>query len=199
MAERPLRHLATLFKPYSAEPPPGLSGSARPDLFTRLAGIAVPHFVSVVMRLGGDKELPLLPIARNRKAVRVAERRIVARDSDVVQLTLVEPDGATLRGWHPGAHIDVHLPSGRMRQYSLCGDPSKQREYRIAVRRIPDGGGGSIEVHQLTVGQIVEISEPRNAFMMPVPNSGSRAEKLRFVAGGSASLRSCRWSGSPTS
>ena len=184
MAERPFRQLATFFKPYSGEPPPRLSGSGRPDLFTRLAGIAVPHFVSVVMRLGGDKELPELPVVRNRTAVRIAERRIVARDADVVALTLVDPDGAPLPRWHAGAHIDLHLPSGRTRQYSLCGDPGEEREYRIAVRRIPDGGGGSIEAHELAVGRIVEISEPRNAFMMPVPGSGSGAEKLRFLAGG---------------
>jgi len=180
-----LRHqLATFIKPYSGEPPPRLSGSGRPDLFTRLAGIAVPHFVSVVMRLGGDKESPELPLVRNRSAVRIADRRVVARDADVVALTLVDPAGAPLPRWHAGAHIDVHLPSGRTRQYSLCGDPGEEREYRIAVRHIPDGGSCSIEVHELAVGQIIEISEPRNAFMMPVPGSGSGAEKLRFLAGG---------------
>jgi ferredoxin-NADP reductase len=184
MADRPLRQLASFVKPYSGEPPPRLSGSGRPDLFTRLAGMAVPHFVSVVMRLGGDNELPELPLVRNRTPVRIAGRRIVARDADVVALTLVDPDGAPLPRWHAGAHIDLHLPSGRTRQYSLCGDPAQEREYRIAVRHIAGGGGGSIEVHALTVGQIVEISEPRNAFMMPVPGSGSEADKLRFLAGG---------------
>ena len=114
----------------------------------------------------------------------VVDRRRVAQDEDVVQLTLVAPDGTKLPEWHAGAHIDLHLPSGRMPQYSLCGDPRQEREYRIAVRRIPGGGGGSVEVHGLVVGQIVEISEPRNAFMMPLPGSGSRAEKLRFIAGG---------------
>jgi ferredoxin-NADP reductase len=66
----------------------------------------------------------------------------------------------------------------------LCGDPAREREYRIAVRRISDGAGGSVEVHGLATGQTVEISDPRNAFMMPLPGSASRAEKLRFVAGG---------------
>ena len=184
MADGLRRQLAGFIKPYSGQPPPRLSGSGRPDLFTRLAGIAVPHFVSVVMRLGGDKELPELPLVRNRSAVRIADRRIVARDADVVALTLVDPDGAPLPRWHPGAHIDLHLPSGRTRQYSLCGDPEREFEYRIAVRHIAGGGGCSIEVHELSVGQIIEISEPRNAFMMPVPGSGSGAEKLRFLAGG---------------
>jgi ferredoxin-NADP reductase len=182
MGER--RGLAQLFEPYSSSPPPALNGTARPDLFTRLAGIAVPNFVSVIMGLGGDKELPELPAASNRRAMRVADRRIVARDANVAELTLVDADGAALPGWHPGAHVDVHLPSGRMRQYSLCGDPAKTSEYRIAVRHIPDGGGGSVEIHGLTIDDCVEISTPRNGFMMPVPGSASQAAQLRFIAGG---------------
>ena len=47
----------------------------------------------------------------------------VATDPEVVALTLAAPDGAELPGWHAGAHIDVYLPSGRTRHYSLCGDP----------------------------------------------------------------------------
>jgi ferredoxin-NADP reductase len=178
------RQLSGLFKPYPGEPPPGLYGSHRPDLLIRLAGMAVPHFVSVVMRLGGDKELPELPVAVNRTPMRIVDRRRIATDADVVALTLTASDGAPLPTWHAGAHIDLHLASGRTRQYSLCGDPRNAREYRIAVRRIADGGGGSVEVHGLNVGQIVDISAPRNAFMMPVPGSGSRADKLRFIAGG---------------
>ena len=176
--------MRSFFKPYGGEPPPGLYRAARPDFFIRLAGTAVPHFVSVVTRLGGDQELPELPLAVNRRAMLVVDRRVVAHDEDVVQLTFAAPDGTKLREWHPGAHIDLHLPSGRTRQYSLCGDPSQEREYRIAVRRIPGGGGGSVEVHGLGVGDTVEISVPRNAFMMPLPGSASRSEKLRFLAGG---------------
>ncbi|OBF25122.1 PDR/VanB family oxidoreductase [Mycobacterium sp. ACS4331] len=176
--------MSRLLKPYSGTPPPALDGSSRPDLLTRIAGAAVPHFVSVVMALGGDGELPALPQVRNRRPVRIAERRIVARDDTVAQLTLVDPDGAGLPRWHAGAHIDIHLPSGRIRQYSLCGDPARQHEYRIAVRRIPRGGGGSIEMHELVVGDTVEISTPRNGFLMPAPGSGSKADRLRFVAGG---------------
>ncbi|MGE0219019.1 PDR/VanB family oxidoreductase [Mycolicibacterium sp.] len=182
MVER--RLLVRWLRPYTGEPPPALDGSSRSDLLTRFAGIAVPHFVSAVMRLGGDAEPPQLPTAHNRKTVRVAGRQIVARDADVVALTLTDPAAAALPRWHPGAHVDVHLPSGRVRQYSLCGDPADEDEYRIAVRRVPHGGGGSIEAHHLTVGQLIEISAPRNGFMMPVPGSGSRAERLRFVAAG---------------
>lgn len=176
--------LARLLKPYSGEPPPGLYRPASQDLLIRVVGTAVPHFLSALMKLGGDQELPDLPEVVNRRPVLITRRRLVATDDDVVELTLVPVDGGTLRGWHAGAHIDVYLPSGRTRQYSLCGDPDNAGEYRIAVRRISYGGGGSIEMHSFDVGQTIDISAPRNAFMMPLPGSSSRAERLHFIAGG---------------
>lgn len=115
----------------------------------------------------------------------VRHRRVVARDQNVVELTLSAPDGSPLPCWHAGAHIDVHLPSGRVRQYSLCGNPQSRGAYRIAVRRIPDGGGGSIEVHDdLVPGSTVHTSGPRNAFPLSVPGYGSPSRRLRFIAGG---------------
>lgn len=176
--------LTRLLRPYTGEPPPGLYRPRSQDLLIRAVGTVVPHFLSVIMKLGGDEELPELPRVVNRRTMVVQRRRLVARDDDVVELTLMAADGAKLQTWHPGAHIDLHLPSGHTRQYSLCGDPSREREYRIAVRRIADGGGGSLEAHGLTRGQRVEVSDPRNAFMMPLPGSGSRTERIRFIAGG---------------
>jgi hypothetical protein len=79
------------------------------------------------------------PVRRTQTAV-VTKRELVA--PDVVALTLADPDGALLPSWTPGAHIDVQLPSGRRRQYSLCGPPGRRTDYRIAIRRIADGGGG---------------------------------------------------------
>jgi ferredoxin-NADP reductase len=176
--------LTRLLRPYTGEPPPGLYRPRSQDLLIRAVGTVVPHFLSVIMKLGGNDQLPELPRVVNRRAMVVEGRRLVARDDDVVELTLVAADGMRLQTWHPGAHIDLHLPSGHTRQYSLCGDPSREHEYRIAVRRIADGGGGSVEAHGLAPGQRVEISDPRNAFMMPVPGSGSRTERIRFIAGG---------------
>ncbi|MGE2721925.1 PDR/VanB family oxidoreductase [Mycolicibacterium celeriflavum] len=118
-------------------------------------------------------------------ALRVADRQVVARDENVVALTLVAADDTPLPRWHPGSHIDIALPSGLVRQYSLCGDPAQTDRYRIAVRRIPDGGGGSIEVHDaLAPGAMVTSHGPRNAFPLTVPGHGSPARRLRFVAGG---------------
>jgi ferredoxin-NADP reductase len=114
-------------------------------------------------------------------ALTVTDRRVVAHDQDVVTLTLV---GEQLSRWHPGAHIDIHLPSGLVRQYSLCGDSATPDTYRIAVRRIPDGGGGSMEMHDLQIGATVTTQGPRNAFPLTVPGYGSPAQRFRFIAGG---------------
>ncbi|MBF6219391.1 oxidoreductase [Nocardia abscessus] len=120
-----------------------------------------------------------------RLALVVTERRIEARDQDVVSLRLAAPDGRVLPPWRPGAHLDLELPSGRLRQYSLCGDPADVRAYRVAVRRIPEGGGGSVEAHDaLPAGSPIVVRGPRNAFPFAVPGHGSPAARLHFVAGG---------------
>ncbi|WP_062990008.1 PDR/VanB family oxidoreductase [Nocardia anaemiae] len=121
----------------------------------------------------------------HRLSLVVTGRRIEAHNQDVVSLRLESPDARELPPWRPGAHLDLELPSGRMRQYSLCGDPADTRGYRIAVRRIPDGGGGSVEVHdELPVGSRTVVRGPRNAFPFAVPGHGSPAARLHFVAGG---------------
>ncbi|WP_040820611.1 PDR/VanB family oxidoreductase [Nocardia jiangxiensis] len=120
-----------------------------------------------------------------RIALTVAQRRVEAHDTDVVSLLLTAPDGRALPPWRPGAHLDLELPSGRLRQYSLCGDPAERHAYRIAVRRIPDGEGGSREVHEsLTVGSSVTVRGPRNAFPFVLPGHGSDTARVHFVAGG---------------
>jgi ferredoxin-NADP reductase len=142
--------------------------------------------VSGMFALSGAVRKPLPPkdIARGIDLV-VADRTVVAHDQDVIALNLAAADGAPLPRWHPGAHIDVHLPSGRVRQYSLCGDPSDRDHYRIAVRRIPAGGGGSIELHdELPVGSTLTTNGPRNAFPLTVPGYGSPTQRFRFIAGG---------------
>lgn len=152
-----------------------------PAPFLGLADAAITGFWAVT-----GWRRPTLPESRDRSlTLTVVDRRLVAHDENVVALTLAAADGSTLPPWHPGAHLDIHLPSGRVRQYSLCGDPSVGTEYRIAVRRIPDGGGGSIEVHDgLPVGSTVTTNGPRNAFPLSVPGYGSPTQRLRFVAGG---------------
>jgi ferredoxin-NADP reductase len=151
---------------------------------TPLLGAADAAFSAVLAVTGTRRVVP--PPARDRTlALTVTDRVMVARDENVVALTLTAAGGSPLPSWHPGAHLDIHLPSGRVRQYSLCGDPAWRSQYRIAVRRIPDGGGGSMEVHdRLPVGSVITTSGPRNAFPLSVPGYGSPTRRLRFIAGG---------------
>ena len=84
-----------------------------------------------------------------------AVRRIVLRD----------PDGWELPRFTAGAHIDVHLPQGGVRQFSLSGDPAVRDRYELAVLARRDGRGGSSWIHDsLAVGDTVYASLPRNHF-----------------------------------
>jgi ferredoxin-NADP reductase/DMSO/TMAO reductase YedYZ heme-binding membrane subunit len=97
----------------------------------------------------------------------------------VVSLELRGERGEVLPAWSPGAHIKVVLPSGRVRRYSLYGEPHRRDRYRIAVLRQDSGQGGSREFHDLLrVGGRLRVSEPSNVFPLK-PASG-----YVFVAGG---------------
>ena len=97
----------------------------------------------------------------------------------VVVLELRSCTGARLPSWQPGAHIDLLLPGGLIRQYSLCGDPHDQHAYTIAVLREENGRGGSRLIHdELRAGDEVRIRGPRNHFGLV------RSEKYTFIAGG---------------
>lgn len=105
--------------------------------------------------------------------------------ADVLELTLVHPDGEELPAWTPGAHVDVLLPSGKVRTYSLCGDPADRSCYRIAVLRVADGRGGSRELHDLACSGSTAAAErrlpvrtPRNDFELV------DAPSYLFLAGG---------------
>lgn len=108
----------------------------------------------------------------------LASREILCEDNAVVRLTFASTDGADVPAWTPGMHLDFTLPSGRRRQYSLCGDPAARSTYTVAVRYIPDGGGGSTEMHSLEEGAAVTVRGPRNGF--PFVPRGNAV----FVAGG---------------
>ncbi|MGH8965540.1 MAG: hypothetical protein ACRDXB_09470, partial [Actinomycetes bacterium] len=76
--------------------------------------------------------------------LRVTAKTLVAED--VLALELASPTGLRLRDWTPGAHIDLVLPNGVTRQYSLCGDRWDPLRYRIGVLREQAGRGGSAYV-----------------------------------------------------
>ncbi len=103
----------------------------------------------------------------------------INRESDcVLSLVLEHPLEEALPEWEPGAHVDVMLPNGVLRQYSLCSEPGKP-DWRIAVLREPNGRGGSAYVHdQLQPGTKVQIRAPRNNFAL------AAATEYVFIAGG---------------
>ncbi|MGW5426088.1 PDR/VanB family oxidoreductase [Streptomyces sp. NPDC004059] len=104
----------------------------------------------------------------------VTSRETVAEG--VVQLRL---EGRDLPRWEPGAHLDLVLPSGLVRQYSLCGDPEDTSSYTVATRLVEGGRGGSREVHeQVTEGMELVVRGPRNRFPLV------EAPSYVFVAGG---------------
>jgi predicted metal-dependent hydrolase/ferredoxin-NADP reductase len=113
----------------------------------------------------------------------VAGRREAAEG--VAELRLAAADGGELPGWEPGAHLDLLLASGLVRQYSLCGDPADRRTYRIAVRLTEDSRGGSREVHTaLSEGARISAHAPRNRFPLHNPAATDESSAHFFVAGG---------------
>lgn len=106
----------------------------------------------------------------------VSARRTLS--DDVVEIVLAAPDLSNVE-WAPGAHIDLILPSGLVRQYSLCGGTPAAGELHIAVLDEPSGRGGSREVHQdLHPGVKVGVRGPRNHFKLV------EAPEYLFIAGG---------------
>lgn len=101
-------------------------------------------------------------------------------ESDGVMSVLLEnADGGPLPDWEPGAHLDVHLPGGLLRQYSLNGDPADTTTWRIAVLREENGRGGSAAVHDsVRPGMVLDGRGPRNNFRL------EDAPAYLFVAGG---------------
>ena len=96
------------------------------------------------------------------RRVRIARKTVEAQD--ICSFELVAPEGGALPRFAAGAHIDVHLGGGLVRQYSLCNDPRETQRYQIAVLREPASRGGSIAMHALQPGHALEISAPRNHF-----------------------------------
>lgn len=106
-------------------------------------------------------------------------KSIIREARDVVSLELVEADGSELPKFEAGSHIDVHLPNGLIRQYSLCNAPNERNRYLIGVLLDPKSRGGSKAVHELIEGSEITIGEPRNFF----PLEESKGRSLLFAGG----------------
>ncbi len=120
----------------------------------------VPVYQPVSVELA---TMPDLIIGR-RATLRVVVERKWQAAADVLGLELSGLDGP-LPTFQPGAHIDLHLPNGLVRQYSITNGPGEQLSYEIGVKRELQSRGGSSLIHDvLREGDLLAISEPRNNF-----------------------------------
>ena len=104
---------------------------------------------------------------------------VTTETPDIRTLRLVRQDGAQLGPYPAGAHIDVVGPTGVLRQYSLCSPPDDASSLLIAVKREQHSRGGSAALHEVSDGDLLEISEPRNLLML-----ADHADRHVLVAGG---------------
>ncbi len=98
-------------------------------------------------------------------AIQVRVRSVTYLGEDVNAYEVVPLETSELPGFTAGSHIDLYFRDGRVRQYSLCGDPRETRRYIFAVQREENGRGGSKAIHDIVhAGRILVISPPRNNF-----------------------------------
>ena len=90
---------------------------------------------------------------------------------DIRRLELRAADGADLPEFTAGAHVEVEVPGGLIRKYSLANDPAERDRYVIAVKREAEGRGGSMAMaDSVTAGDTINVSAPRNDFpLVPSP------------------------------
>lgn len=114
---------------------------------------------------------------RAARRVTVARKWQAAEDVAGLELRPISGPVPTLQ---PGAHIDLHLPNGLIRPYSVVNGPGEADRIVIGVKRETDSRGGSAAVHDtLREGDVLAISEPRNNF--PLRRD---AVKTILIAGG---------------
>ncbi len=110
--------------------------------------------------------------------VRVSRKSVEALD--ICTFELVDTGGGPLPSFSAGSHVDVHLPDGLTRQYSLCNDPTETHRYLIGVLRDAASRGGSRAMHDaVQEGDELQISAPKNHF--PLAHD---AQRSLLLAGG---------------
>lgn len=112
--------------------------------------------------------------------LKVVVKRITREAADINTFEFVDPSERALPSFTAGAHVDVHLPNGMMRQYSLCNYPRERGRYVVAVLRSAAGRGGSVCMHDaVQEGDELTLSLPRNHFPLQ-----EDAKRHVLIAGG---------------
>jgi ferredoxin-NADP reductase len=114
--------------------------------------------------------------------------------SETLQVTVTrrieDPSGAvayelrsndrSLPKFQAGSHIELHLPNGLIRSYSLMNNQNDTDRYLIGVGRDENSRGGSIYMHrEVFVGDKLKISLPSNLF--PLDEAAPRS--VMFAGG----------------
>lgn len=100
------------------------------------------------------------------RPVRVAKKTTEAHQ--MATFELVDPSGAELPPFSAGSHIDVTIPNGLVRQYSLINSEKERHRYLIGVWKDANSRGGSKAMHEVVAeGDTLRISQPRNRFRVP--------------------------------
>jgi ferredoxin-NADP reductase len=140
---------------------------------------AAPNGGSAASPFGG---LTVVPDAANpaHGPLQVLVRSMTLLASETVAVEFVPGDETELPAFEAGAHVDLVLPNGIRRSYSLCNRPTDRNRYVVGVKKANPSRGASSYIHdRLRVGQRIEISRPRNNFGL-----ARSAERSIFIAGG---------------
>ena len=121
----------------------------------------------------------VLPTAEDLAPIPMAVAELHDEANGIRSLLFTPADGRRLSIGEAGAHVELHLPGGLVRQYSLVEHDRKANGWRIAVKREDNGRGGSRAVHALAKGDVIEVSRPRNNFVLY-----ESAPAFRLVSGG---------------
>ncbi len=116
------------------------------------------------------------------RTLTVRVERISRQTPEILSFELAHPWGRPLPSYEAGAHIDVHMPGGFSRQYSLARAPSAGTvsSYLIGVKREAASRGGSASMHErVREGDLLPISTPRNTFPLQ-----AQARHHLLLAGG---------------
>lgn len=109
--------------------------------------------------------------------------RIESVTPDIKRYTFSAADGSWLPPFSGGSHIAVLVDTGgdiRRNAYSLMSSPYDASKYQIAVRRVPNGKGGSAALHdKARAGDLVAVTAPANLFPL-----SKHARQHLFIAGG---------------
>jgi len=108
----------------------------------------------------------------------IRSRTVIARD--IVCLEIAPATGNAFLPFTAGAHVDVFVGDGLVRQYSISNDPADSSYYRLAIQKEAQSRGGSRAIHErFKAGDIIQIGVPRNNFQLADDDT-----RVVLVAGG---------------